>query len=138
VDIRKAILIFAGTVCVGLGVLGMFIPLLPTTIFLLMAAYCYSRSSERFHTWLLTNRWCGKYISNYRSGRGMTVRQKVSSISMLWLSIGLSMWMIGSGLWLNVFLAMIASAVTIHLLRIRTFRPEIEQIAAASHIKELS
>ena len=64
-DIRKALLIFAGTLCVGLGVLGMFLPLMPTTVFLLMAAYCYSKSSEKFHTWLLSNRLFGKYISNY-------------------------------------------------------------------------
>ncbi|MCO5333369.1 MAG: YbaN family protein [Pyrinomonadaceae bacterium] len=50
-DIRKAILIFLGTVCVGLGVMGMFLPLMPTTVFLLLAAYCYSKSSEKFHTW---------------------------------------------------------------------------------------
>src|SRR5829696_10261067 len=102
-DIRKAILIFAGTVCVALGVLGMFLPLLPTTVFLLMAAYCYSRSSERFHTWLLTNRLFGSYINNYKSGRGISLRQKISTITILWLSIGFSIWMIG-GLWGSLLL----------------------------------
>ena len=63
-DIRKAILIFAGTLFVALGVLGIFLPLMPTTVFLLLAAYCYSHSSERFHTWLLNNRWLGGYIRN--------------------------------------------------------------------------
>ena len=86
-DIRKAVLIFAGTVCVALGVLGMFLPLLPTTVFLLMAAYCYSRSSERFHDWLLNNRLCGSYIRNYKSGQGISMRQKVTTISILWVSI---------------------------------------------------
>src|SRR5688500_5429854 len=107
-DIRKAILIFTGTVCVGLGVLGMFLPLLPTTVFLLMAAYCYSRSSERFHDWLLNNRLCGKYISNYRSKRGITVRQKVSTLFTLWASIGLSVWLLGGRFWVTLILAAVA------------------------------
>ena len=123
-DIRKALLIFTGTVCVALGVLGMFLPLLPTTVFLLMAAYCYSRSSERFHTWLLTNRLFGPYISNYKSGKGISVRQKVSTISILWLSIGASIWLIG-GFWITLLLLAIATAVTVHLLWIKTYRPEI-------------
>jgi uncharacterized membrane protein YbaN (DUF454 family) len=123
-DIRKALLIFTGTVCVALGVLGMFLPLLPTTVFLLMAAYCYSRSSERFHTWLLTNRLFGPYISNYKSGKGISVRQKVSTISILWLSIGASIWLIG-GFWITLLLLAIATAVTVHLLWIKTYRPEV-------------
>ena len=122
-DIRKAILIFAGTVCVGLGVLGMFLPLLPTTVFLLMAAYCYSRSSERFHTWLLTNKLFGPYIKNYKSGKGISLRQKISSISILWVTIGLSIWMLG-GFWVTLMLLLIALAVTLHLVRIKTYRPE--------------
>lgn len=125
-DIRKILLIFSGTVFVGLGVLGMFLPLVPTTVFLLLAAYCYSKSSERFHTWLLTNRWCGEYIRNYKERRGMTVRQKVSSISMLWASITLSMWLVAAKLWLVLLLAAIAIGVTTHLLWIKTRREEDE------------
>ena len=122
-DIRKALLIFAGTLCVGLGVLGMFLPLLPTTVFLLLAAYCYSRSSERFHNWLLTNRWCGSYIKNYKSGKGISIRQKVSTIATLWLSIGFSMWLVG-GLWIDLLLIAIALGVTIHFVMLKTFRAE--------------
>jgi len=126
-DVRKAILIFTGTVCVGLGVLGMFLPLMPTTVFLLLAAYCYSHSSERFHAWLLNNRWCGKYIQNYRSGRGISLKQKVSTTAFLWASIGLSIWMLGSGLWMTLLLLAIAAGVTIHILWLRTYQPEAEQ-----------
>lgn len=128
-DIRKALLIFAGTLCVGLGVLGMFLPLLPTTVFLLLAAYCYSRSSEKFHNWLLNNRWCGSYIENYKSGKGISVRQKASTIATLWLSIGVSMWLVG-GFWIDLLLAAIALGVTIHLVMIKTYRPS-EQAADA-------
>ena len=126
-DIRKALLIFAGTLCVGLGVLGMFLPLLPTTVFLLLAAYCYSRSSERFHNWLLTNRWCGSYIKNYKSGKGISIRQKLSTIATLWLSIGFSMWLVGS-FWIDLLLIAIALGVTIHLVMIKTFRAEVQAI----------
>lgn len=123
-DIKKAILIFVGTVCVGLGVLGMFLPLMPTTVFLLLAAYCYSHSSERFHNWLLNNRFCGKYISNYKSGRGISVRQKASTITLLWASIGFSIWLLAAAWWVNLLLAAVAIGVTIHLLWIKTYRPE--------------
>ena len=125
-DIRKAILIFAGTVCVALGVLGMFLPLLPTTVFLLMAAYCYSRSSERFHTWLLTNRLFGPYIKNYKSGKGISLRQKISTIAILWVSIGVSIWMLGGRFWVTLLLLAIAGGVTLHLLWIKTYRPEAD------------
>lgn len=125
-DIRKAILIFAGTVCVGLGVLGMFLPLMPTTVFLLMAAYCYSRSSDRFHNWLLSNRWFGSYIKNYRAKKGITLRQKVTTLLTLWASIGLSIWLLGGAFWSTLMLAAVAVGVTIHILWIKTHRPETE------------
>lgn len=125
-DIRKALLIFAGTVCVGLGVLGMFLPLLPTTVFLLLAAYCYSHSSEKFHDWLLENRWFGPYIKNYRSGRGISLRQKVSTIAFLWASIGFSIWVLAGGFWLNLLMISIALGVSIHLVWLKTYRPEVE------------
>ena len=131
-DIRKAILIFAGTVCVGLGVLGMFLPLLPTTVFLLMAAYCYSRSSERFHHWLLNNRWCGSYIRNYKSGQGISIRQKVTTILILWASISFSIWLLGAGFWSTLLLLAVAIGVTLHLVLLKTYRPETDPTTQAS------
>lgn len=123
-DFRKAVLIFLGTVCVGLGVLGMFLPLLPTTVFLLMAAYCYSRSSERFHNWLLNNRLFGSYIKNYKSGQGISMRQKVSTITILWASIGFSIWLLWGSFWVSLLLVAIAVGVTVHLVLLKTHRPE--------------
>ncbi len=129
-DIRKALLIFCGTLCVGLGVLGMFLPLMPTTVFLLLAAYCYSRSSEKFHTWLLSNRLFGKYISNYKAGKGISLRQKWSTTIFLWASIGASIWMIGGGFWSTLFLLAVAIGVTLHLFMLKTLRTESEEGAA--------
>ncbi len=127
-DIRKALLIFLGTVCVGLGVLGMFLPLMPTTVFLLMAAYCYSKSSEKFHTWLLTNKLFGKYISDYKSGKGISLRQKVTTTIILWASIGLSIWMVSAGFWLTLLLVAIALGVTTHLFWLKTYKPSEEEV----------
>lgn len=111
----------------------MFLPLVPTTVFLLMAAYCYSKSSEKFHNWLLNNRWCGAYIKNYKSGRGISARQKASTIAILWASIGFSMWYVAGALWFNLLMLAIAVSVTVHLLWIKTYRPEndAELLAAA-------
>ena len=129
-DLRKALLIFAGTMFVALGVLGVFLPLMPTTVFLLLAAYCYSRSSERFHTWLLNNRLLGKYISDYKSGRGISVRQKATTLIFLWMSIGLSIWLLGGGFWSTLFLAAVAVGVSVHILWIKTYRPDAGAVNA--------
>jgi len=118
------LLIVCGTVCVGLGFVGIFLPVLPTTPFLLLAAACYARSSPRFYRWLLTNRWCGEYIRNYREGRGIPLRQKTLTILLLWLVIGYSALFVVSLWWVQLILAGIALGVTIHLVRIKTFRPE--------------
>ena len=135
-DVRKALLIFAGTVFVGLGVLGIFLPLMPTTVFLLMAAYCYSRSSDRFHNWLLNNRWLGKYIKNYRSGQGISARQKITTIAILWASISFSIWIVAASFWPTLILAAVAIGVTIHLLWIKTARAEEPATPPATSIEE--
>ncbi len=137
-NIRKAFLIFIGTLSVSLGVLGMFLPLLPTTVFLLLGAYCYSHSSERFHTWLLNNPWCGEYIRNYKSGRGITARQKASTIAMLWASIGFSVWYVSGALWFNLMMFAIAAGVTIHVLWLKTHRPEACAEAEAAPVSDIS
>ena len=73
----RLLLIIAGTVSVGLGIIGMFIPLLPTTPFLLLAAACYARSSQRLYHWLLYNKWFGKYIRNYLQRKGIPLKLKI-------------------------------------------------------------
>ncbi|MFC2118618.1 YbaN family protein [Bacteroidota bacterium] len=123
-EVKKIILIAFGTMSAGLGIAGIFLPVLPTTPFLLLSALCFSKSSEKFHKWLLTSSLTGKYISNYLSGGGMSVRQKVISISLLWLTIGSTVIFIIQPLFVKIIILTIASAVTIHLLRIKTCKPE--------------
>lgn len=118
----RVLLIAGGSACVALGVLGMFLPVLPTTPFLLLAAACFARASARLHHWLLTNRWCGAYIRNYREGRGVTLRHKSIAIALLWLTIGCTGRFAVSQGWVRLILLAIAAAVTIHLVRIPTAR----------------
>jgi len=120
----RALLIILGTLCVALGVLGMFLPVLPTTPFLLLAAACYARSSERFYHWLMTNRWFGEYIRNYREGRGIPLKQKIATILVLWLTIGSTAWLAISQWWVRLILLGTAAGVTIHLVKIKTYKPK--------------
>jgi len=109
-------LIIGGTAAWILGVIGIFLPLLPTTPFLLLAAACYARSSERFYRALLANRWCGPVIRSYREGRGIPPKQKVITLILLWVTIGYAATMVVSALWLRVLLFGIAVGVTVHIL----------------------
>ena len=127
-DIRKLIYIACGTLCVALGVLGIFVPLLPTTGPLLLAAFFYSRSSPRFYHWLLYNRWFGAYIKNYRAGHGIPIRSKVITLLTLWVTIGASMFLIPSW-WVKLLLLAVAVGVTIHILAIKTYRPASAQVS---------
>jgi uncharacterized membrane protein YbaN (DUF454 family) len=120
--ILKALLIAGGTLSVALGVIGIFLPLMPTTVFLLLAAACYARSSERFYQKLVNHRYLGAYIRNSREGRGMRRRDKVVTLALLWLSIGATMIWTTDALWLRLLLAAIAVGVTVHVARIPVFR----------------
>lgn len=121
--IKQIALITGGTLCVALGAVGIFLPVLPTTPFLLLAAILYSRSSRRFYDWLTTNRWCGEYIRNYREGRGIPRQQKALTILLLWLTIGSTIGFAISLWWVKLILLGIAAAVTTHLLSIKTYTP---------------
>lgn len=120
----KILLLCFGTLCVALGVLGIFLPVLPTTPFLLLAAYCYGRSSERFYRRLITNRWCGEYIRNYREGKGIPRRKIILSILLLWMTIGYTIVFAVSQGWIRLILLGIAIGVTLHLSKTKTLRPE--------------
>ena len=120
------VLIAAGTIFVGLGTLGIFLPILPTTPFLLLAAACYARSSKRFYDRLINNKWFGAYIKNYREGKGIPLKVKVYTISLLWITILFSAFFFISIFWVRVVLILIAVGVTVHVLIIKTYRQKKE------------
>ncbi len=115
-------LIVTGTLFVGLGILGIFMPVLPTTPFLLLAAACYARSSQRFYDWLLTNKWFGNYIRNYLQGKGVSLKVKVLTIALLWLTIGCSVTFAVQVFLVRLILILIAIGVSIHILSVRTLK----------------
>ena len=79
---QRCLYIAAGLLCVGLGALGVVVPGLPTTPFLLLASWLFFRSSPRLQQWLLAS-WLGKYIRSYHRRGGMTVAQKAGAVSMM-------------------------------------------------------
>ena len=118
----RIILAILGTLFVMLGIIGIFLPLLPTTPFLLLAAFCYAKSSQRFYDWLMTNRWCGSYIKNYRERRGISLKIKILSISMLWITIAISAVFAVKLLTVRVVLFLIVAGVTWHILSFKTLK----------------
>ena len=115
----QILLITLGTFFVGVGIAGIFIPVLPTTPFLLISAALYAKSSTRFYNWLINNRIFGQYIKNYREGKGISLRLKIITITLLWLTIGCSAIFAVDILWVRIMLVIIAAGVTIHVIRIR-------------------
>ncbi len=108
-----------GFVSLGLAVVGIILPVMPTTIFVILAAYFFAKGSKRFHDWLLQNKVFGTYLSNYREGKGMSLGSKIFSISFLWVGIIFSVVMLEIT-WLKIALLAVAIAVTIHIYIIKT------------------
>jgi uncharacterized membrane protein YbaN (DUF454 family) len=116
----RYLLVAAGLVCVGLGAVGVFVPLLPTTPFLLLAAACFARSSDRFYHWLMTHRWLGSYIRNYVERRATTLATKAASIAMLWCFL-IAAGVFFTGSWVvRSLLMVVAVGVTMHLASLTT------------------
>ncbi len=111
-----------GTFFLALGIIGVFLPLLPTTPFLLMSAACYFKGSKRMHDWLLNNRWFGEYIRNYREGRGIPAKTKMVSILALWITIGYSAFFVVQIPIVRIILLLIALGVTMHIILLPTLR----------------
>jgi len=125
--LRKIALVTAGILCVGLGVLGIFVPVLPTTPFLLLAATCFVRSPDRLYNWLIHHKWFGDYIRHYREHRAVTLKSKIVALVMLWGVIGYTAFGVIDNWWIRGVLGVIAVGVTLHLLHLRTLTPEMLQ-----------
>jgi uncharacterized protein len=117
----RALLVVAGTLSLVLGVIGIFVPLLPTTPFLLLASACYLRGSERMHRWLLAQGRLGEIIRRYEAGQGIPLRGKVLAMAMMWPSLGFAAWRLHRP-WVAVLLLAVGAGVTVYILRLPTDR----------------
>lgn len=115
-----------GMIAVMLGIVGIFLPLLPTTPFLLLASACFMRGSTRMHHWLLNNRLFGEYLKNIHDKRGIPRKSKVVTLILLWASLSVSIYLM-QALWLKLFLVGCGLGVSTWILRMKTLQPQVQQ-----------
>lgn len=118
---KKFMLILIGTISLIFGIVGILMPLLPTTPFLLLSSFCYLRSSKRLYNWLINHRILGNYIYNYLTYRAIKKSAKIGAIIFLWISLGLSIFIVES-LYLKILLFAIGIGVSIHLLSLKSLK----------------
>jgi uncharacterized membrane protein YbaN (DUF454 family) len=119
--VKKTLLLLSGWLLVAVAAVGVIFPVLPTTPFILLAACCFSLSSERMYQFLLKNRFFGPYIENHRTKQGVSAAHKTRAIITLWLLLIISA-VITRLLWLTLLLCAVGIAVTLHLLLMKTKR----------------
>jgi uncharacterized membrane protein YbaN (DUF454 family) len=117
-------LLISGFLATAFGVLGIFLPLLPTVPFLLLALACFARSSERFYNWLLEHAHFGPIIRPYINGQGMTRASKFKAIALVWASISLSAFYLLETDWVRWLLLLISCGVTLYLLQLPSIKVE--------------
>ncbi len=117
----KIILNIIAFICVGLASLGMFLPVLPTTPFLLLAAWLFLKANSHRRQWLINHPTFGPYIQNFLIHRAIPLKGKIISISTLWATILLSVYIVNPN-WLKILLIFIAICVTIHILSFKTLQ----------------
>jgi hypothetical protein len=116
----RLLMIAGGIMSVSMGVIGIVLPILPTTPFFLLAAYLFLRSSQRLYRWLLTHRIFGNYIRNYIHYKAISPWVKVFTLTLLWGTILTSVFVIKNILWLQILLLLIAVGVSVHVLSLRS------------------
>lgn len=119
-NVKKVLLILIGSISVFLGVIGIFLPILPTTPFLLLGAACYIKSSKTLYLSLINNKYLGSYIKNYYEKKGIPLKTKRFVITILWISISFSAFFVINHLYLQIMLFTIASIVTWHIAKQKT------------------
>tara|TARA_B100001029_G_C15041609_1_gene444048 strand:+ start:82 stop:501 length:420 start_codon:yes stop_codon:yes gene_type:complete len=120
----RLLFVFIGSIFVGLAVIGIFLPGLPTTPFLILAAYFYIRSSNKLYNWLINNKILGVYIRGYLSGKGMPLRAKIISLILMWIfgTFAVLFGIPDSLLFVKIIVFIILLIGTIFLLRVKTFK----------------
>ena len=125
---KQKILAFLGFISLGLGIIGAFLPLLPTTPFVLLSAYLFAKSSEKMHNWIMNHRIFGKLIRDFNENKAIPLHVKIIAISMMWASILYSIFTIASGkIWLQLLLLTLPIGASIHILTYNTKKKKSNQ-----------
>jgi len=117
--IKKLVLNLLGCICIVLGAIGIVMPGLPTTPFVILAAACFSKSNPKVYQWLRKNRYFGPYIEHYRTKQGVEKKLKIVSIIFVWLSLAVSMAILQT-IWAFIFFPIMGACVSIHIALIKT------------------
>ena len=123
-NLVRLLLLSLGFVSLALGILGIFLPLLPTTPFLLLSAWLFYRSSSKAYAWLLNHKIVGNYIRSFREQKAIPLHAKIISVAMLSATMAYSIIYVASLIWLKILLGAIACGVAIHILSYKTLRKE--------------
>jgi len=118
----KYILIVLGSISLVLGVIGIFLPLLPTTPLLLLSATLYVRSSEKLYNWLINQKYLGTYIRNFREHRAIPLRTKIISVSMVWISLAYCAIFVSTNIFLSILFIILAAGISWHILSYKTLK----------------
>jgi len=118
--VKRVIYLIIGTVALALGSLGLFLPVLPTTPFVILAAACYLRSSKRMHAWILQSRLFGETVENYQAGRGLKRDTKIRALVLMWATISISAFFFVDQLIFRGAMFLVAVGVTIYILGLPT------------------
>lgn len=119
---KKKLLILLGSLSLFLGLLGIALPLLPTTPFLLLSATCYFHGSDKLYRWLMTHPTLGPYIHSFREEKAIPLRVKIVSVTMVWVTLLYCIFFVVSYLWLKFLLLFLAIAISRHILSYATRR----------------
>ncbi len=119
--LKKYFLIACGFTCLGLGTIGIFLPLIPTTPFILLAAACFGGSSQKLSLWLEQTKYFGDFIKNYKTGCGVNKKIKIRAIAYLWISLSISIYFVPI-VYVKVFLVLMGICVTAHITTIKSKR----------------
>ncbi|MHB8062540.1 MAG: YbaN family protein [Ruminiclostridium sp.] len=116
---KKIVLLISGWALIVIAAIGVFLPILPTTPLVILAAMCFSYSSERMHRFLLKSHFFGSYIENFKTKQGISVATKASGIIVLWVLLTISAVSMNKT-WSTIMFAVIGIGVTTHLLLLKT------------------
>lgn len=117
---KKLLLKTLGIISLILAIIGIFLPILPTTPFLLLSSFLFVRSSDKLYNWLINHRVFGQYIKDYQLNKTIPLKVKISSLSLLWLTITISALCFVNIIWVKVLLFAVAIGVSIHILHYKT------------------